>query len=66
MYICACYLDRKNDKPDLEMLSLIQLEKDEYLQSFGELEDQMMTQLVPRDVDDGKGVVVEVRAGTGE
>ena len=47
------------------MLSMIESEKNEYLTIYNECEESLTRQLIPTDDDDDKGIIVEVRAGTG-
>lgn len=47
------------------MVQLIVIEKEERTAVFEEIEQQIISHLVPKDRDDAKDVVLEVRAGTG-
>lgn len=66
-YLCICILILLNDRvePDKDLLMMIQAERDECLTSLTTCEERLTRQLVPQDEDDDRGVVVEVRAGTG-
>lgn len=55
----------RKDQADHEMISMIQSEKEGYLKTCEDYEMRIMNQIVPKDVDDNKGIVVEVRTGTG-
>lgn len=50
---------------DVEMLELAKLEKDEAIHKIPEVEEEVKFMLIPKDPDDEKNVVVELRAGTG-
>ncbi len=53
------------DASDAEMRSLIHTEQAELETRRTELEDQLRTMLLPKDPNDGKNVIIEIRAGTG-
>lgn len=53
------------DDSDIEMLELAKLEKDEALRQLPELEEEIKFMLIPKDPEDEKDVIVELRAGTG-
>lgn len=50
----------------MEMIELVRSEREELTQVKSNVEEQLMETIVPKDLDDGKGVVVEVRSGTGD
>lgn len=50
---------------DVEMRDLAQLEFQELKEKTARLEEELRLALIPKDVNDEKNVVVEVRAGTG-
>ncbi|MDD3458414.1 MAG: peptide chain release factor 1 [Weeksellaceae bacterium] len=50
---------------DLEMVELAKDEKDEAIQKIPQIEDEVKFMLIPKDPEDEKNVVVELRAGTG-
>lgn len=50
---------------DAEMTELAKLEKDEAIHKIPEIEEEIKFMLIPKDPDDEKNVVVELRAGTG-
>ena len=54
---------RKDQDP--EMLAMIQKEVDEYTSKVTQLDETIMSELVPKDEDDKRPVVLEVRSGTG-
>ena len=47
------------------MLAMIQKEVDEYTTKVTQLDETIMSELVPKDEDDERPVVLEVRSGTG-
>ena len=47
------------------MMELITTEREKYLNQYKECELSVMNQLAPKDDDDNKGAVLEVRTGTG-
>ncbi len=53
------------DGSDAEMVELAKLEKDEALHKIPELEEEIKFMLIPKDPEDDKNVIVELRAGTG-
>lgn len=50
---------------DAEMVELAKAEKDDAINTIPELEEEIKLMLIPKDPDDAKNVVVELRAGTG-
>lgn len=54
-----------DDGSDTEMVEMAQLELDESLGKIPELEEEIKFLLIPRDPEDAKNVIVEIRAGTG-
>jgi peptide chain release factor 1 len=54
-----------NDGLDDEMLALVQDEIENLEQQEAELTDQLQVLLLPKDPNDEKNVIVEIRAGTG-
>ncbi|MGB6093144.1 MAG: peptide chain release factor 1 [Moheibacter sp.] len=50
---------------DAEMVELAKIEKDEAIHKIPEIEEEVKLMLIPKDPDDEKNVVVELRAGTG-
>lgn len=54
-----------SDGSDVEMLELAKLEKDEAYHKIPELEEEVKFLLIPKDPEDEKDIVVELRAGTG-
>ena len=53
------------DGSDAEMVEMAKMELDEAKEKLPELEEEIKFMLIPKDPDDGKNVVVEIRAGTG-
>lgn len=53
------------DGGDIEMLELAKIEKDEAIHKIPEIEEEVKFLLIPKDPEDEKNVVVELRAGTG-
>lgn len=53
------------DGSDAEMVEMAKMELDEAKQALPDLEDKIRYMLVPKDPEDAKNCVVEVRAGTG-
>ncbi len=53
------------DGSDAEMVELAKLEKDEAINKIPELEEEVKFMLIPKDPEDEKNVIVELRAGTG-
>ena len=54
-----------SEHPDPELAELAELERDECEEKMAELEQQMKVLLLPRDPNDAKNVLLEIRAGTG-
>ena len=54
----------KNES-DAEMLEMAKLELDEAEQRIPNLEEEIKFMLIPKDAEDAKNVMVEIRAGTG-
>ncbi|MDO5656528.1 MAG: peptide chain release factor 1 [Flavobacteriaceae bacterium] len=50
---------------DTDMIDLAKLEKDEVLSDLPEFEEKIKFMLIPKDPEDEKNVIVELRAGTG-
>ncbi|MFA5619147.1 MAG: peptide chain release factor 1 [Weeksellaceae bacterium] len=50
---------------DPEMVELAKMEKDEAINRIPDVEEEVKFMLIPKDPDDEKNVVVELRAGTG-
>lgn len=53
------------DGSDAEMTELAKIEKDEALHKIPEIEEEVKFLLIPKDPEDEKNVIVELRAGTG-
>jgi len=53
------------DGSDAEMVEMAKMELDEAKQALPDLEEKIRYMLVPKDPEDAKNCVVEVRAGTG-
>src|SRR5690606_27695638 len=53
------------DGSDSEMVDLAKLEKDEALHKIPEIEEEIKLLLIPKDPEDEKNIIVELRAGTG-
>ena len=53
------------DGSDAEMLEMAQLELEEASKRLPQLEEEIKFLLIPRDPEDSKNVIVEIRAGTG-
>jgi peptide chain release factor 1 len=54
-----------NEESDGEMRELAQTELDELMQRKADLEQRLKVLLLPRDPNDEKNVIMEIRAGTG-
>ena len=54
-----------NDGSDAEMVEMAKMELDEAKEKIPALEEEIRYLLIPKDPDDAKNIVVEVRAGTG-
>lgn len=53
------------DGSDVEMLEMAKLQLDEAKEALPKLEDEIKFLLIPKDPEDAKDVVMEIRAGTG-
>ncbi|HHC79409.1 MAG TPA: peptide chain release factor 1 [Flavobacteriia bacterium] len=53
------------DGSDAEMVEMAQLELEEASKRLPQLEEEIKFLLIPRDPEDSKNVIVEIRAGTG-
>jgi len=53
------------DGSDPEMVEMAKVELEEALERIPELEDEIKFLLIPKDPEDAKNVIVEIRAGTG-
>jgi len=53
------------EQPDPDMKEMAQMELDELLPKLPEMEQEIQFLMLPKDVNDDKNVVVEVRAGAG-
>lgn len=53
------------DGSDAEMVEMAKMQLDEAKEQLPKLEEEIRFMLIPKDPDDAKNVVVEVRAGTG-
>ncbi|MDT0559262.1 peptide chain release factor 1 [Ichthyenterobacterium sp. W332] len=53
------------DGSDAEMVEMAKMQLDEAKETIEKLEEEIRFMLIPKDPDDAKNVVVEVRAGTG-
>lgn len=53
------------DGSDPEMTEMAKMQLDEAKQRLPELEDEIKFMLIPKDAEDAKNVMVEIRAGTG-
>lgn len=53
------------DGSDVEMLEMAQLELDEANEKLPKLEEEIKYMLIPKDPEDAKNVMMEIRAGTG-
>ena len=53
------------EHPDPELAELAELERDECEEQMAELEQKMKVLLLPKDPNDAKNVLLEIRAGTG-
>jgi len=54
-----------SESKDEEMIEMAQLELDEASEKLPALEEEIKFLLIPKDPDDAKNVIVEIRAGTG-
>jgi peptide chain release factor 1 len=53
------------DENDSEMIEMAKIQLDESKAHFLQLEDEIKLLLIPKDPEDGKNIVFEIRAGTG-
>ena len=53
------------DGSDAEMVDMAKMQQEEAKETIDKLEEEIRFMLIPKDPDDAKNVVVEVRAGTG-
>ena len=54
-----------NDKSDPDLAELARAEADELQEKLAEIEKQITVLLLPKDPNDNKNVILEIRAGTG-
>ncbi len=54
-----------SDGSDKEMVEMAKMELDEANEAIPKLEDEIKFMLIPKDPEDAKNVIVEIRAGTG-
>ncbi len=53
------------EESDVEMIDMAKIQLEEAKEQLPKLEEEIRFLLIPKDPDDGKSVVVEIRAGTG-
>ena len=53
------------DENDSEMIEMAKIQLDESNAQFLKVEDEIKLLLIPKDPEDGKNIVIEIRAGTG-
>ena len=53
------------EESDVEMIDMAKIQLEEAKELLPKLEEEIRFLLIPKDPDDGKSVVVEIRAGTG-
>lgn len=53
------------DGSDVEMVDMAKMQLDEAKEAISKLEEEIRFMLIPKDPDDAKNVVMEIRAGTG-
>lgn len=53
------------DNSDADMTEMAKMQLDEAKERLPELEDEIKFMLIPKDLEDAKNVMVEIRAGTG-
>jgi len=53
------------DNADAEMVEMAKMELDEVTENLSKLEAEIKIMLIPKDPEDAKNVVMEIRAGTG-
>ena len=54
-----------SDGSDPEMVEMAKMELDEANEKIPKLEEELKLMLIPKDPEDAKNVIVEIRAGTG-
>jgi len=54
-----------SDGSDVEMVEMAKMQLDEAKEAFPALEEEIKLLLIPKDPEDAKDVVMEIRAGTG-
>src|SRR5690606_27007241 len=54
-----------SDGSDAEMVEMAKMQLEEAQESIAKVEEEIRFMLIPKDPDDAKNVVVEIRAGTG-
>ena len=54
-----------SDGSDDEMVEMAKMEMEEANEKISKLEEELKIMLIPKDPEDGKNVIVEIRAGTG-
>jgi len=54
-----------SDGSDKEMVEMAKMEMDEASERIPQLEEEIKFKLIPKDPEDAKNVIVEIRAGTG-
>ena len=54
-----------SERPDPEMRELVESELNTLTESIAEQENELKTLLLPKDENDDRGVILEIRAGTG-
>ena len=64
LIVCNAYGERKSSN-DKDMIEMAKEQLEISKQSIEKLEDEIKILLIPKDPDDAKNVVVEIRAGTG-
>ena len=52
------------DGSDAEMVELAKIEKDEAINAIPPLEEEIKMMLIPKDPEDEKNIIVELRSGT--
>lgn len=53
------------ESDDSEMIEMAKMEKDEVLSGLSDFEEEIKFMLIPKDPEDDKNIIVELRAGTG-
>ena len=53
------------EETDVEMIEMAKMEMDDAQKRLPELEEEIKFMLIPKDPEDAKNVIVEIRAGTG-